>query len=276
VTVKCAGITDVGRKRKNNEDNFYYDSEYGFFIVADGMGGHLAGEVASKMAVEIIGENLKNYIQGDKNQCMLCPYDEDLSPISNHMISATKLANQVIYESSTSKAELVGMGTTVVAAVLWDRYWSFANVGDSRIYLVRNGDLIQVSEDHSLVAEQVRRGLLTEEQAQKSSIKNILTRALGTDLDVEVFTDEMPALDGDIVLLCSDGLTNMVEESQILSTILENEELPEQLCDSLVQQANNNGGLDNITVIYAKTSCDDEKKNGICSKLLGFIKLLLG
>ena len=273
MTVKCAGKTDVGQKRKNNEDNLYYDPEYRFFVVADGMGGHLAGEIASKMAVEIIGENLKTYIQGDKTQCMMCPYDEDLLPVSNHTVSAIKLANQVIYESGTSKPELSGMGTTVVVAVLWNRYWSFVNVGDSRIYLIRNGDLIQVSEDHSLVEEQVRSGILTEEQAQQSSIKNILTRALGADSDVEVFTDEMPALEGDMILLCSDGLTNMVEEKQILSTILENEELPEQVCDSLVQQANSNGGLDNITVIYAKISCDD-RKNGMCSRVLRFIKSL--
>lgn len=243
------GLTDVGMVRNNNEDNFCVDAEAGFFAVADGVGGASAGEVASKSAVEV----MRDYIRKTASGGYLMSGHTEGSLALKRITSGISLANQVVYDASRSNPSLKDMGTTVAAVLLQGNRLSVANVGDSRVYLIRAGTIIQLSEDHSLVAEQVRAGLLTKEQAEMSGMKNIITRALGQAGDVEPYKDETTVMDRDVVLLCSDGLTNMVDEADIVSTVNAFDG-PSGACRALVDMANENGGKDNVTVVLVYIS----------------------
>jgi len=242
------GKTDKGLVRLNNEDNFYLDVPAGILVVADGMGGHASGEVASKMAVDMIRDYLKNLQEG--RVPVIGNYQEDCSEITNLLGSAVRLANQAIFEAAGSDPKLKGMGTTVAAALMDGNKLSVAHVGDSRVYLIRSGNIEQLTDDHSVVYEQVQRALITREEAQQSDIKNILTRAVGIAPDVEVDLDELTVADGDILVLCSDGLSTMVFDEDILSAVIENDN-PAGACERLIDMANGNGGKDNVTVIAA-------------------------
>ncbi len=244
----AAGQTDVGRVRSNNEDAFCLLPEQGLLAVADGMGGHASGEVASKMALDVIRNCFSGGASGTPP--FIGVYDEDRSEWTNRLGSAVRLANMAVFEASGNNAQWQGMGTTVVAALIRKNKLSIAHVGDSRLYLVRYGNIEQLTDDHSVVAEQVKRELITREEASRSEIKNILTRALGTEPEVEVDLEEMTLLDGDILVLCSDGLSNMVSDDDILSAVLSVRD-PETAGRTLVKTANERGGLDNITVIVA-------------------------
>jgi serine/threonine protein phosphatase PrpC len=240
------GRTDKGLVRPNNEDNFYLNESTGLLVVADGMGGHASGEVASKMAVDVIRDYFKNVQEGQAP--IVGQYREDCSEITNQIGSAIRLANMAIYEAAKSDPKLKGMGTTIAAVLHNGNRLSIAHVGDSRIYLVRAGDIEQLTDDHSFVSEQVKRELITKEEAQKSDMKNILTRAVGIAPDVEIDFDELTLADRDILILCSDGLSSMVSDDDILSaaTSVNN---PVEACEKLIDMANKNGGRDNITVI---------------------------
>jgi protein phosphatase len=233
--------TDVGFKRSHNEDSLCVDPELGLYVVCDGMGGHNAGEVASRLAVEVIQQHLW---EGRKNPGLpiIGPGDDRFSAQTNRLASAIRLANQVIRGAAQSKPDQVGMGTTVVSAVIT------AHVGDSRLYLIRGRTIEPLTEDHSLVAEQIRRGLLTEEQAESSPQKNIVTRALGIEDQVEVDLDELPLMKDDALLLCSDGLTRGVKSAEILD-VVRSETDPQAACGRLITLANQAGGDDNTTVI---------------------------
>jgi len=242
------GLSDKGLSRTNNEDSFYSDKDLGLFIVADGMGGHSAGEVASRMAVEALSGYIRKSCAG--GEPLIGRSDSGRSDASNRLVSGIRLANQVVCEAAKNNPSWQGMGTTIVAALADGDRLSIAHVGDSRAYLVRSGTISQLTDDHSVVAEYVRKGLMSKEEAEGSRIRNLVTRALGLDEALEVDVTEINIMDGDRLLLCSDGLSEMVADNQALMIIASND-LPESVCTKLVNEANNNGGMDNITVVAA-------------------------
>ena len=239
--------TDVGLRRAQNEDSLCADPDLGLFIVCDGMGGHNAGEVASRLAVQVIQKYLRG-ARTDPHQPLIGDFDPQLSPQTNRLASAIRLANQAIHDAGRNQPDYAGMGTTVVSAMISGQILSIAHVGDSRLYLIRAGAIQPLTADHSLVGERVRRGLLTEEQAERSPDRHVLTRALGIDQDVEVELNEIHIAEGDALLLCSDGLTGEVTPPDILRAIRLEQE-PQASCEQLVKMANAAGGHDNTTVI---------------------------
>lgn len=247
MVVAVGAKTDVGVKRPHNEDNLCVDADHGLYVVCDGMGGSNAGEVASQLAVDTIQKHFCD-AQHNANLSLNGTYDPQFSATTNRLASAIRLANQAIHTGAKTDTEKAGMGTTVVAVALNGTVLSVAHVGDSRIYLARGETIQQLTADHSLVAEQVRRGMITEEEAERSPQKNIITRALGVDETVEVDLDEIPLMRGDGVLLCSDGLTRGVTPSEILE-VIRREKDPQTASERLVELANAAGGLDNTTVV---------------------------
>jgi len=211
------------------------------------MGGGKAGEVASALAVETIH---RHFAEATRHPDLpfVREVDDEFSPTTNRLASAIKLANDVIYKSAVDRPEWRGMGTTVVAAVLTDQILSFAHVGDSRLYLIRNQTIQPLTMDHSWVNEQVRQGLLTVKEAERSPHRNIVTRALGAEAAVDVALGELPLFADDLLLLCSDGLTKSVQPSTILDTLLDAEDA-QTLSRRLISLANEAGGEDNTTVI---------------------------
>lgn len=242
MNLTARGKTDQGRVRSNNEDNFYFDEKLGLLVVADGMGGHASGETASKLTVNV----MRDYFEGNR-QVMGDP-DASYSEATNKLKSAVSLANQAVFEAAQSSPQLKGMGTTIAAAWLNGNKLSIAHIGDSRVYLMRSGGIEQLTDDHSVVQEQVKRDLITKEEAAKSEMKNILTKALGVSPDTEADLNELTMFDGDILLLCSDGLYNMVSDEAMLD-IVSLADNAGAACDALINTANENGGKDNITVI---------------------------
>ena len=236
-----AQLTDVGRKREHNEDNMAYvipkdpqvmAKKGALFIVADGMGGHAAGEVASEIAVDTVSNMY---------------YQDDSDEVATSLLRAIKRANALIHQRAAENMLRSGMGTTCVAAVLRGNMAYIANVGDSRAYIVRGGQVKQVSQDHSWVAEQVRAGLLTEDQARTHAQRNVITRCLGTQADVEIDVFPEPIEENDALVLCTDGLSGLVTDDEIRRIV--NQSGPQESVYHLVERANENGGPDNITAI---------------------------
>jgi serine/threonine protein phosphatase PrpC len=251
LTVQVAGRTDVGVVRKNNEDNFGFDTRHGIYIVCDGMGGAAAGEVASKLGVETVLDYFRESARnGDYRH--VGEMHEGMSDRAHALESAIHLANSAIYETGTKSETKRGMGSTIVALLNKGNYISIAHVGDSRIYLLRHGNIQQLTNDHSLVMEQVRRGLITREQAEKSEMQNIIIRALGSEESVKADVDDLVGLPGDIYLLASDGLTKHVKDDWLLGIITEYSHNLDQACSALVDAAKAHGGDDNITCILIK------------------------
>lgn len=241
----AAGKTDTGIVRSNNEDNFIVDEKRGLLVVADGMGGHNAGEVASKMVVSIISDHLSG------RQKFFGEYNNSYSPSTNNLNSALRLANSAVLEAAEGSPQLQGMGTTVVAVIICGNRLSIAHIGDSRVYLVRSGNIEQLTDDHSVINEQVKRGLITPEEAANSSTKNYLTKALGISAEMEADLSELTLLNGDILLLCTDGLSNMISDEIMLELILVAQK-PDAICDLLINMANKKGGKDNITAVIGR------------------------
>lgn len=240
--------TDTGRLRKGNEDNLYADAnEYrGLFIVADGMGGHAAGEIASQMAVDVLASEL-----ADLNDLA--------APDAGQRLSDTlKLANRSVFQRTMKEVDKTGMGSTASALLISDTRYLIGHVGDSRIYLVRDGTMTQLTHDHSLVQEQVDAGLITPEQARHHPQSNVITCCIGMSSDIEpdVITGETRV--GDVFLLASDGLTGMVEDRR-LKQLLESRANPERIVNAMIADANNNGGIDNITAIVVKVVTADTR-----------------
>lgn len=244
--------TDIGRVRKNNEDTCRVLSELNLFIVSDGMGGETHGELASAIAGDTITAHCS-----DTSADVSLPYGEvlrpDLSQKTNRLAQAVRLANRRVYEASVDNPLLKGMGATVVTAWLEGARLSLVHVGDSRAYLLRSGELKQLTADHTLVAEQVRRGLIKPEEAHLSKMQNVLIRALGVQEHVELEAAECMLLDGDVILLCTDGLTRMVEDPDIARTLLETSNA-QNSADSLIALAIEHGGEDNVSAIVARVS----------------------
>ena len=250
LSVEVAGKSDVGCVRQNNEDNFGYDSRYGVYVVCDGMGGQAAGEVASKMAVDTV---LTYFREGSKNGSFP-PVGTPLEGVTeraNSLGSAIHLANAAIYEAATQHAAQSGMGSTIVGVLVDHGFYSIGHAGDSRIYRIRQGAIEQLTRDHSLVMEQVRRGLLTMEEAQHSEMQNIIIRALGPEEKVQPDLDDLMAQPGDVLLLCSDGLIRHVPDDSILETVQGTISL-QLMADRLIDAARDGGGSDNITVLLLR------------------------
>jgi len=259
VQMQIGARTDVGRMRSNNEDNFKVVPELNLFVLSDGMGGEAHGEVASQMAVEGVAEHFTSYKPGASTAAGRT----DLSECSIRLVNAVRTANRSIFELASKNPTHRGMGATVVAACVEGQRLCLAHVGDSRAYLLRAGTLQQLTNDHSLVAEQVRRGILTQQQAEESDMASVLTRAMGIDTNVEVDVDEHILLPDDALLLCSDGLSRMVTDPEIGSTLLTISD-PQQAVDRLVELANENGGADNVTVVVVRIS---EEKKGFLRRI---------
>jgi len=250
LALEVTGKTDVGCVRTNNEDNLGYDLRQGVFVVCDGMGGAAAGEVASKLAVDTV---LTYFRQGgaNGNYPTVGKTFEGLSPAANALASAIQLANAAVHEAGSRHAAQSGMGSTIVAVWMRGEFFSIGHVGDSRIYLLRAGQLQQLTNDHSLVMEQVRRGLITREEAEHSEMQNIIIRALGSEETVEPDVDDLVALPGDLLLLASDGLTKQVKDDE-MRDIIQGARGLEPACDHLIQAAKDHGGEDNITCLLIR------------------------
>ncbi|HKY33403.1 MAG TPA: Stp1/IreP family PP2C-type Ser/Thr phosphatase [Candidatus Polarisedimenticolia bacterium] len=249
--VSYRGVTDVGRKREANEDCFAVVPEDQLFVVADGMGGHAAGEVASRLAVSAIAD----FIASTRRDAEITwPYEYDLSMSmeGNRLKTAIRLANQRILDTISHKKDLEGMGTTLVGAMVTNGRAYVGHVGDSRAYLVRAGRIQQLTSDHSWVNEQVKLGFLSKSDASRHPFRNVVTRALGSREDVVVDVAEQRLERGDYLLLCSDGLNTMLSDEAIVETILESDGDVDAAARALVARANENGGEDNVTVILIK------------------------
>ncbi len=250
-TVEVAGRSDVGCVRTNNEDNFGYDSRCGIYVVCDGMGGQAAGEVASKMAVDALLTYFRECKRTNRYPRIGEPI-EGVSVRAQALGSAIWLANTVVYQSATEHASQAGMGSTIVSVLIGEQgFYSIGNVGDSRIYLVRDGTIEQLTHDHSLVMEQVRRGLITIEEANQSDVQNIILRALGAEEQVKADVDDIMARPGDTLVMCSDGLTRELTDSRICSVVSGTPNLSEA-CATLIEDAKQAGGNDNVTVVLLR------------------------
>jgi protein phosphatase len=248
--LEVVGLTDTGRVRTQNEDSIGDNVEIGASVLADGMGGYKGGEVASAIAINTIMDELSQTIG------KLTPGDSDPETgYANESIAvrdAIIKANDTIYQTAQSQPQYQGMGTTIVMGIFYDNRMTIAHVGDSRMYRFRHDNLEQITSDHSLLQELVDRGFYTEDEAKQSLNKNLVTRALGIEPTVAVDLKEDMTLPGDIYLLCSDGLSDMVEDEDIYLTIKSFGANLEETAKQLVDQANSNGGKDNISVILAK------------------------
>jgi protein phosphatase len=258
--IEAIGKTDKGLKRKINEDSFLVDPALDLYVVADGMGGHKAGEVASRIVVDTMSSYWKKMRSGNFPP-FLSPIDREISDNAKHLINSIVLCNTLIHEAQ-KKPEYHRMGSTVSALLVDKDILWVANVGDSPVYLFDHGRLIQVSEEHSVEAEQKSIGLIGQSEESNPLIKNILTRVLGLTPEVNVFVSPIRPDAGDLLLMCTDGLTNFVPQPSI-KTILDDFSISlEKKAEVLIDEANRGGGGDNITVILL-----DLKKEGAWGKL---------
>jgi PPM family protein phosphatase len=257
--------SDVGRKRPHNEDSTITDGRNGLVILADGMGGYKAGEVASALAVTNILYGVTNGLKKLKKGQI----DEN-SGFSNESIlirDTIVQANSVIYNTAKADPQCQGMGTTIVVGLFHNNILSIAHVGDSRVYRLRNNELEQVTKDHSLIQELIDRGLYTPEEAHANTPKNLVTRAMGIDADVDADVVEESVLPDDIYLLCSDGLNDMVEDEEIHLTLSKYSANLAQSADELVKFANKRGGKDNISIILVRILEDFSSPKGFLKKI---------
>jgi PPM family protein phosphatase len=264
--LQCVGQTDTGRVREHNEDMIAFDGDLGLLVLADGMGGYNAGEVASGIAVKTIFNlvrealTLQDLTSADRSS--------GLARSSIILRDAIQRANKIIFQTARSQPNCEGMGTTVVAALFFDNRVSIAHVGDSRLYRVRGSELEQVTLDHSLLQELVDRGFYSPEEAQRASNKNYVTRALGVESTVEVEIKEEDVQRGDLYLLCSDGLSDMVEDEDMHLTVSTFGANLNSVAQHLIQLANDNGGKDNISVVMTQVLDSFPAQHGIFDRIL--------
>lgn len=241
----ATGASDRGRRRRQNEDSYQIDvihaEEQALCVICDGMGGAKAGGVASEMSIQLFTDEVKKRWKPGMTSAFMKSVMED----------AVESANALVFEKSEADSRYNGMGTTIVAAFIDGEDAVFMNIGDSRAYIIKNQEIARVTNDHSLAEELYRQGKLTKQQAENYPAKNLITRVVGTDPSVEPEFYSEKLAEGDIVLLCSDGLSNMVEEQEMLYEVLQSEELDEA-CGSLIALANERGGPDNITVVLLR------------------------
>jgi len=262
MTLQIANVSDVGRRRPHNEDSTATDAEQGLFILADGMGGYKAGEVASAVAVLTVLEDIKAAMKNGVTTHKLA--DGTNGAIPELIKQAINHANTTIYNLAQAEAECQGMGTTIVTGIIHDKTITVGNVGDSRLYRLRMGKLQQITKDHSLIQELIDRGMYTPEEAMAKMPRNLVTRALGLATRVEVDIIQQPVDTGDIYLLCSDGLNDMVNDEEIHLTLSKYSANLVQAAENLVQLANSKGGKDNISVVLVRITNDTEtRKKGV-------------
>jgi serine/threonine protein phosphatase PrpC len=246
--IRYATASDAGRVRKGNEDAFLANPALGIFAVADGMGGHASGEIASRLAVDSLRESIAHAVKEISS-----PLSEDQTAVvsspANVLVNGIRSANVRIYKSSLEKDEYKGMGTTLVAVYFANSSAIVAHVGDSRLYQLRGQSIKQITEDHSLVWEQYRQGLITKEVLSSSPHKNIITRALGLQPTIDVEVQELGMQPGDFLILCSDGLSDLVPDEEMLAVVKEVSGDLHRACGDLIRLANLRGGKDNITVL---------------------------
>jgi protein phosphatase len=245
--VSVAAKTDIGTVRSNNEDSFGFDTRCAIFVVSDGMGGARAGEVASSLAVRTVLEQMSK----GKDREIAGGTWAELSPQSRSLALATRQANQSVHEWAAVNQSCAGMGATLVGVSVNGNQVTIAHVGDSRAYLLRDGVLHQITQDHSFVAEQVRRGILTAEEGMRSELQNVITRALGAEESVDPDIEELAAKPNDLLVLVTDGLTKAVTDSGILE-ILKREHSLDAACNALIEAAKTNGSDDNITCMLLR------------------------
>ncbi len=250
MVVSAFGLTDVGRKRRHNEDAYLIDEERGLFVVADGMGGHAAGEVASRITVESIQEYIAT-TEEEHESSWPFGFNSRVSLEGNRLTTAVEKANEKVMRAVQNRPELKGMGTTVVAALFDADRATLVHVGDSRAYLFRDGELRRLTDDHSWVQEQVNAGILSEDEAKSHPLKNVVTRALGGAAHVSVDLIEVPVRAGDRYLLCSDGLTGMLPDEELFEYFRTAHPL-DAIVKTLIEAANTRGGVDNITAILVE------------------------
>ena len=269
-TLEIASCTDPGMVLSHNEDSIAADAANGLVVLADGMGGYNAGEVASGMATTVIITEMQQILTSAN------PYDVDQR--TNQEIAARLVREQVlkantsIYQAAQSQPQYAGMGTTLVTCLFFDNRVLVAHLGDSRLYLQRGGSFRQVTRDHSLLQEQIDSGLITAEQAKKAQHKNLVTKALGIDPSVEPEVHEYPTKPGDIYLLCSDGLCDMVEDDDIGMTLQALGGNLKLAAQQLVQMANDNGGRDNVSVILVRVLREYPGPRGVMAKVFAWLK----
>ena len=249
--IASGGVTDLGRVRTNNEDCYKIVEPLNLFVLSDGMGGEAHGEIASALAVETVVKHCLD-IEANPAAKVIGPVQPNWNARTKRLSTAIHLANKNIFKSAEENPDQHGMGATLTAVWIDGAKLSIAHVGDSRAYLLRGGSLLQLTRDHSLVAEQVRRGILTSAEAEESDMQSVLLRALGAQAEIEVDVEEHTLFPRDMLLLCSDGLTRMVTEPEIAGT-LQAETDPERAAEKLVALANERGGPDNITVVIVRT-----------------------
>jgi serine/threonine protein phosphatase PrpC len=249
--ITSEALSDVGRKRKGNEDAHAVNLEQNLYVVADGMGGHAAGEVASRIAVESI-EEFVTLTGGNEEITWPFGLDETISYDGNRLKTAIRHANRRVLEATRESAELEGMATTVAAVLVEGDVANLAHVGDSRIYRWSDEELTLLTSDHSWVNEQIQSGVISPEQARSHPLRNVVTRALGGRADLLVDVQALKMKDGDVLLLCSDGLTTMISDEEIASTLRSSGGGIDKAAKALIDEANGHGGEDNITVVLMK------------------------
>ena len=269
-SLQTASLTDPGRVRDHNEDCIESRPDIGLYVLADGMGGYNAGEVASGMATSLISDGVQESWVG-RDVARLGR--DDAKALSERLIrEQIARANSAIFTTSQNNPECAGMGTTLVVCLFFDNFLTVAHIGDSRLYRLRGEAMEQVTRDHSLLQEQIDSGIITPEQAKKAAHKNLVTKALGIDPTVEPEIHEYPTKPGDIYLLCSDGLCDMVDDEDIgmtLQTLGGNLKLAAQ---QLVQMANDNGGKDNVSVILVRVLREYPAPRGVMGKVFAWLK----
>jgi PPM family protein phosphatase len=266
--INIEGMTDTGLIRAHNEDSIGNDLSLGLAVLADGMGGHKGGEVASALAVN----SILNDLPAELERCKKLEIDENVSGYSYQSMAIKNViekANLVIFQAASKQIQYEGMGTTIVVTMFYDNRLTVAHVGDSRMYRLRDHKLEQITNDHSLLQELIDRGFYTPEEAEKSLNKNLVTRALGIEETVVVDVAEEVTLVNDSYLLCSDGLSDMVDNRRIHMIMEENSSHIETICSELIQQALDNGGHDNVSVILIQPNNQGLSLNKLMSKFKG-------
>jgi len=241
-----ASATDCGRVRAQNEDSLAVNADLGYAVLADGMGGHAAGEVASRIAVATVDAEMRRLGQADVLAGM------SATRVADTVLSHVTAANAAIYHAGRGEPAYAGMGTTLVMALWHDETIVIAHVGDSRLYRMRGDTLVQMTRDHSFLQEQIDLGLIDRANARHAPSRNLVTRALGIDANVQVDVHTHPAQIGDLYLLCSDGLSDMVDDADMTEALKTSTRDLARTAEDLVRQANKNGGRDNISVILAR------------------------
>lgn len=271
VKIESAGISDIGKRRKQNEDSLFLDDRMGLYVVADGMGGHKAGEVASKLVVETIRDYIRQG-QLDGRVEKLVEADESLSKEARLLLGGIQLSNRIVHQTALSNEAYRGMGSTVSAVYFTEKTFIVANVGDSLIYLIRDGEIEQLAVPHTLIAEQAERDPENAELLW-GDFKHVLTRAMGVDDTVKADINEVPFFKDDMIVICSDGLTDKADAEEILKLVYK--QRSEKACKGLVDLANSRGGDDNITAIVLKVASMGNKTGGLSAWLKRVVKPLV-